>query len=246
MNLFDVKILNVESGVLVNGIDRPYADLSDGIGLMQRLASDLTGVESSRLAEKREEEERKAAVDAKAAAKRMKAEKLKSEQYFGIGVNLGAGFGNDAGRDFNLFGNVDAAIPLIWWLFADIGGDIGFSGGIGGGDTHENATYRAYRLYARLNIGFPLKMGSRLLLLYAGGGYGYTKASYTFTVEENWVEKAGTREHEYSGMDLAFGAILTGRHHGLRAGVNLNTTGLNSSNNTFFETQAVFGYAIRF
>jgi TolB-like protein len=250
MNLFDVKILDVVSGVLVEGVDRRYTELSDGIDLMQQLASDLTGVESSRLAGKREAAERKAA----AAAKRMKAEKLKSEQYFGIGVHLGAGFGNDAGRDFNMFGNVDVAIPLVWWLFADIGGDIGFSGSIGGEDTHENTTYRAYRLYTRLNIGFPLKIGSRLLLLYAGGGYGYTKVSYEFAVEENWVEKAGTREHEYSGVDLAFGVILTGRHHGLRAGINLNNTGLTLgnlnpgtiSNNAFFETQAVFGYTIRF
>jgi TolB-like protein len=254
MNIFDVKILNVVSGALVKGFDRPYAKLSDGIDLMQQLAYDLTGVEPRRLAEAREEEDRKVAAAAKAAAKRIKAEKLKSEQYFGVGLHLGAGFGNDAGRDFNMFGNVDAAIPLVWWLFADIGGDIGFSGSIGGEDTHENATYRAYRLYARLNIGFPLKMGSRLLLLYAGGGYGYTKVSYAFAVEENWVEKAGMREHEYSGVDLAFGVILTGRHHGLRAGINLNNTGLTLgnlnpgtiSNNAFFETQAVFGYTLRF
>jgi TolB-like protein len=51
MNLFDVKILNVESGVQVTGTDREYVNLSDGIELMGELALGVTGAEPERFAE---------------------------------------------------------------------------------------------------------------------------------------------------------------------------------------------------
>jgi TolB-like protein len=163
-------------------------------------------------------------------------------RFFGIGANLGVGLGNDAGLGFNMVGNMNATVPLVWRTFADVGADLGFSGSIGGTDTHEDTKYAAYRLYARFNIGIPFDLVSWLLLPYAGVGYGYTKASYEFAAEENWVEMTGMREHEYSGIDLAFGVIVTGRHHGIRIGANLN----NILKKTLSEAQITLGYTFLF
>ncbi|MDR1232231.1 MAG: penicillin-binding protein activator LpoB [Spirochaetaceae bacterium] len=120
MNLFDVKILHIESGAQVEGggADREYADLSDGIELMSALATDITGVEVGRYAEARQSERNAAAaamteyqrqLDAEqrwleAERKRQAEEDFKNgldrffrsgNRFTSLGGNLGLGFGNN-------------------------------------------------------------------------------------------------------------------------------------------------------
>ena len=51
MNLFDVKIFDVENGRVIAGTDIEYRNLEDGIDIMCKLAYDLTGVKTERYLE---------------------------------------------------------------------------------------------------------------------------------------------------------------------------------------------------
>jgi hypothetical protein len=255
MNLFDVKILNVESGVLVNGIDRPYADLSDGIGLMQRLASDLTGVESSRLAENRQRDQQAAEAALRQQEedrKRQKAENVKQffwggTRFASIGANVGVGFGNASGLNGNVFINASVTVPLIWRLFAEGGIDLGYL--LPETDSRDpprdKIEYSGYRPYVRLNIALPVHFDDGgLFLPYLGAGYGYTNATFAFREDdkENMLERDVTRTYEYTGIDLALGFWIGGRHHGMRFAVNFN----NVFKEAYFEFQMIWGYVVRF
>jgi TolB-like protein len=221
MNLFDVKILDVVSGVLKEGVDRPYAELSDGIGLMQQLAYDLTGVESSRLAEKRQQEQQAADEALRQQAedrKRQKAENFKKgldkffrgssgNRFASIGVNGGFGLESKGGLGDNGFVSVSVTVPLIGTLFAEGGVDLGFSGSTGQDYANDKAIYSAVRTYGRLNIGIPAMKDPVFYFIYFGIGLGHTSAAFGF--EE-------TRTFGYTNSDLVIGWFITGEHHGIR------------------------------
>jgi TolB-like protein len=268
MNLFDVKILNIESGVQAEGVDREYTDLSDGIALMAELAYALTGVEAGRYAEARQQERRMAdeAEQQREADRRQQEEERKRQdaqnfrnglnKFFrgrnrltSIGVNIGVGIGNGVGMEtdeklgINGFGNISVTIPLVWTLFAEGGIDLGFSGTIDYDSFRDayNEKYSATRPYGRLNIGLPLgDEDDFLCLLYTGAGYGYMSASYEYDAE---VDGHTTKTLEYGGMDLVFGAFfIFSRHHGMRLMINLNTI----LEKKYFEYQSTLGYVYRF
>jgi TolB-like protein len=254
-NMFTAEIINIENAAQLEGSFVNYQAMADGLSLMAELGAKLTNIETGRYVESERyaeperpaEPARREVNTANAADTARKDEQQRvGERFFGAGANLGLGFGNDAGLGFNIFGNVNATVPLVWRLFADAGADIGFSGSIGDDDAYKNPQYRAYRLYARLNIGIPVAVSlfnfDLLLLPYAGVGYGYTQATYEFEFESYGTEETGTKTQKYTGVDLAFGVILTERHHGIRAGVNLNSV----SNGAFSETQLMLGYMFRF
>jgi TolB-like protein len=242
-NYFSASILHIVEASQGKGTREKYQTVTDGLVLMPRIARTLADAEPERPAEPGQREVNTA--NAADTARKDEQQRV-GERFFGAGANLGLGFGNDAGLGFNILGNVNATVPLVWRLFADAGADIGFSGSIGGTGTYQNPRYRAYRLYARLNIGIPVAVSlfnlELLLLPYAGTGYGYTQATYEFEFEEYGTEETGTKTQKYTGVDLAFGVILTERHHGIRAGVNLNSV----SNRAFSETQLILGYMFRF
>jgi TolB-like protein len=131
LNMFDVKILNIESGALVEGggSARNYADLADGIELMSELATDITGEEVGRYGAGRARE-RQTQADQQAEAERLRDEETRrleaerkrqdaenfkkglNEFFFGekrftsIGANLGLGFGSagESGQISNEYG----------------------------------------------------------------------------------------------------------------------------------------------
>jgi hypothetical protein len=270
-NLFMGKIIAVPSGRLVNGKDTEYTNLEDGIDLASKLAFELTGVATGRYKAVQDDAAARAsrdaadAANAAAAAKKIEAEtKVRNAihwvfagygRYTSFGVNAGLGLGNGNGLGINGFGNISLTLPLVWTLFAEGGIDVGFAGSIGSdadGDkeiTVGSKAYFAYRPYARLNIGLPLggKNSSTLFLLYMGGGFGYTNAWYEFDYEETLLDKTVTRTREYTGLDLAFGLIITGTHHGFRLKFNLNNLfDVNFDSHENLEAQFSFGYAYRF
>jgi hypothetical protein len=256
MNLFDVKILNIESGEQVNGADRDYADLSDGLALMGELAYGLTGIETGRYVELRKRDMKTATAQQRKAQREQNAAAFRNtmnwffrgdngNKFGSLGVNMGLGFGNREYLGLNGFVNINISIPLFWTLFAEGGVDIGLLGSIksenGYPDETEGEQYGAYRPYGRLNISYPVELGL-LILPYAGIGLGWTNATYEFEFEENLMKKSVTRTYEYMGVDLVVGAIAAGNHHSFRAGLNLN----NISDMKYFEMQVILGYAFRF
>jgi TolB-like protein len=256
MNLFDVKILNIESGEQVNGADRDYADLSDGVALMGELAYGLIGIEADKYAEARKRDMRAVAAQQQKMRRDQNRENFRSTMnrflrgddgntFSGLGAQAGLGVGNREYLGLNGFVNINVSIPLFWTLFAEVGVDIGLLGAIKSANRYsgeaEGEQYGAYRPYGRLNISFPMNIGV-LLLPYAGVGFGWTSSVYEFRYEENLIKKSITRAYEYAGADLVFGAIAVGKHHGFRAGLNLN----NISNMKYFELQVILGYIFRF
>jgi TolB-like protein len=255
MNLFDVKILDIESGEQVNGADRDYADLSDGLALMGELAYGLTGVKTGRYAELRKRDMKTATAQQRKAQREQNAAAFRNtmnwffrgddgNKFGSLGVNMGLGFGNREYLGRNGVVNINVSIPLFWTLFAEGGVDIGLAGTIksaGNSGEAEGEQYGAYRPYGRINISYPVELGL-LILPYAGVGFGWTNAVYEFRYEEDMLKKSVTRTYEYTGIDLVVGAIAALNHHSFRAGLNLN----NISNMKYFEMQVILGYAFRF
>jgi hypothetical protein len=286
-NLFDVKILDIETGRQVEngGAYRQYTNLADGIGLMGELAYELTGKEAGRYAENRQQE--RLAADAErtqweAQRKQQNEENFKNavaEFFFGeqrftsLGVNAGIGFGQDENKNrnsndpfyqntetlnFNGFVNINATIPLVWYLFAEAGMDIGFAGSIGdryyaryeGNQDDNKETFSLTRPYARLNIGIPFGDRDFLAFLYTGVGFGWTNASYQYMQDSYYDFDGGTSvpsskqttSIEYSAADLVFGCFVSWGHHGMRFSINLN----NISKSEYFEMQMSAGYVFRF
>jgi opacity protein-like surface antigen len=254
-NLFDVKILDIETGRQVEGggAYRQYTNLADGIDLMGELAYELTGKEAGRYAENRQQERQAADAERKRQddAQRQQEEDERSwalyeflwggERLLSIGANFGLGLGNEAGLDLNGFANFNVTVPLIWNLFADVGVNLGLFGSIGKEEYHNSLKYSAIRPYGRLNVGIPLDFGI-LILPYAGIGFGYLKATYDFNYEVSLVKGKATRAHEYTGIDAAVGIIANWGHHGIRLGVSLN----NVIDKEYFEPQVTLGYLFRF
>jgi TolB-like protein/flagellar motor protein MotB len=329
MNLFDVKILDVESGEQVKGVDRDYADLSDGIDLMGDLAYGLTGVAADEYTEARrqgrlaaakqrekdlameqkqrekelaqeqrqrekeqkqrekelaqeqkqrekeqKQRERELAQEQKQREKELgKAQKEKNkeaekanfirdvkwflrgdkeERFTSLGANLGLSAGYPG---VYFFVDFNATIPLVWNLFVEGGIELGVVGviytdelnsdgsAVDGSQSHKN--YNSYRPYGRLNIGFPADSLFFEGLWYIGVGISYINATdeYEYSAYQGLFTqtKTVTVTLEHSGMDLAFGGILTGKHHGFRFGLNLNHFSFDG-----FMFQLICGYSYRF
>jgi opacity protein-like surface antigen len=213
---------------------------------MSELASEITGEEVGRFAEARQRERQAADEE-----EQRQDEERKNEFLWGgirltsLGVNGGAGFGNEGGLGVNGFVNANFAFPLVWRLFADLGADFGFIGNIQRGDyDYRDEKYTAIRPYGRINIGIPLDLAIGLFLPYAGVGFGYLKATYEYNYEDakGLLGKEGTITHEYTGIDMAFGTFAVWGHHSARLGFNLN----NVLSKTYSEFTVTLGYAYQF
>jgi TolB-like protein len=149
MNVFDVKILNIESGEQVKGADRDYTDLSDGVALMGELAYELTGAEADEYAKARQKErlataeqrEKALGREQKQQEKEQAAEQRRQEReqfkedfarganrflrgdngkrFTGLGLNMGLGVSPDG--PLNGYINFNATVPLVSILFAEGG-----------------------------------------------------------------------------------------------------------------------------
>jgi hypothetical protein len=253
MNLFDVKILEAETGGLVDGggDHRRYTDLSDGIALMGELANAVTGVVPARPPAP----EPPYVPPAPRSTRNWFSRHDSNRPSLGInwGPMLTSGNGeNEEGYRLGLdiaIVNMNAALPLVGKLFVEGGIDLGFGGEIYGRHNYEyditKVKYFAYRPYGRLNIGIPLlEDDGFLFLLYAGVGFSYMNAAFEYNYSGYDSAGTGTKTKtlEYSGLDLAFGFIMGARHHGGRVGFNLNTI----SDESYFHVQLIMGYIYRF
>jgi hypothetical protein len=247
MNLFDVKILEAETGGLVDGGGdyRRYTDLSDGIALMGELANAVTGTETARPPAP----EPPYIPSAPRSTRNWFSRHDSNRPSLGInwGPMLPGNGENEEGYQFRgdpAVVNMNVALPLVGKLFVEGGIDLGFGGVVyrnGGYDDITEAKYFAYRPYGRLNIGIPAIMDDDgfLLLLYAGVGFSYMNAAFEYDYKRI---AATTGTLEYSGLDLAFGFTVGGGHHGFRVGCNLNTI----SDESYFHVQLIMGYIYRF
>jgi TolB-like protein len=116
-NMFLVQILDIETGELIEGASRTYADLAEGRDLMAEIVFEITGVEAGQFAEARQRERQEAAEqlaeeqrqrDEEAARREAERKRLAREnfkrglndffldgnRFTSISANLGLGFGN--------------------------------------------------------------------------------------------------------------------------------------------------------
>jgi hypothetical protein len=176
-NLFDAKILNIESGEQTAGKDYEYQNLVDGIELMKQLALDLTGITEEARIQARVTEEKYIANAAQRAEEeriREKKRKIARSKLFSLGTAAGSTFTVPW-----VVVNIGGTASLLPYTFFDLGLDIGF---IHRYEGREDLKYFSLYPYAHLNLYLPLgNIGG----LYIGAGAGYMTAFYATGDEKN-------------------------------------------------------------
>jgi opacity protein-like surface antigen len=176
------------------------------------------------------------------------------ERFTSIGANLALGFGSKDEKEghlaFNGAININATLPLFWLLFAEIGIDIGLSGGLyldddgdGKAGEHEVASpsYSAFRPYGRLNIGAPVG-DFDFLVPYAGFGVGYMSATYKYESKLDPNRASREKTFESFGIDLVLGVYLGFDPHYFHAGLNFTDI----FSDLYSNLQLSLGYTFRF
>ena len=153
LNMFNVSIINLETGVQDKGRSVNYQDLNDGISIMRELAKELVitdaerederirEAEERRKAELKAEADRKAAQakaeedrkkEAKAAEEQRKAEakaawqaKLDERNYWSIGASIGSSFAIPV-----LVGTINTTLSPFSYGYFELGCDFGFIHGM--------------------------------------------------------------------------------------------------------------------
>ncbi|MDR1618810.1 MAG: penicillin-binding protein activator LpoB [Treponema sp.] len=176
MNLFDVKILDVEKARRLKGTDMEYENISDGLRIMEELALTLTGKD-------------KAAAKARRERKRedfkYKANDFFEEEYpysyWSMGLSLGTTF---ATPRLTLSPNI--TIPIVKVAYLDTGCDFGF---FPNADYIKDLCYNSYYPYIRASAFLPFgderdELGSKFGF-HIGFGYGCMIADYRFGDYDN-------------------------------------------------------------
>jgi TolB-like protein len=199
VNLFDVKIFDVENGGLITGKDIEYRNLEDGIDIMRELAYLLTGIKTDRYLEI---EARAAALTATETDKKKEAEQDRQkserteafraalrgkngERLLSIGLNVASTFATPW-----LVGNLNITFSILPNTFIEAGFEAGIlHGNAEDAETKiEDVDYHSWYPYGRFNLLVPFGLEGGW---YLGAGAGYMMAYYDFpqdSVNVNTVE----------------------------------------------------------
>jgi TolB-like protein len=235
MNLFDVKIFDVENGGLIIGKDIEYRNLEDGIDIMRELAYLLTGVKTDRYLEI---EAQAAALTAAETDKSKEAEKDRQkserseafraalrgkygERLLSIGLNVASAFATPW-----LVGNLNITFSILPNIFIEAGILHGNAEGMEA--KIEDVDYHSWYPYGRFNLFVPFDLETDW---YLGAGAGYMMAYYDFPQDSVNVNTVA--------CDAATGVYAGEGHHLFRMGYAVRTNFKNVS------YQVLMGYTFR-
>jgi TolB-like protein len=137
LNLFDVKIQDVETATLRPGAgsDREYQSLEDGIEIMSELAYDITGVQTERYLENMRRKDEQKRREAEAAAEREWQDSWEnsrlyaglrlgwSPRFYELSKDVGSGSAENSG-------SFDAALQVSAYIYSLFGVEIGLQTGL--------------------------------------------------------------------------------------------------------------------